>query len=302
MDNRRPGSGHQLQFLIRHVHHMSQHGAFIQQPHIAGIAHGAPSSVQGTALLHFPGGFGQMDMQHHIQFLRQLHGTPEHFVTGSVHAVRHQGHLHPAAAGKAFRLLPVQGFRTIPPPVCRRGKSKNDFPANTAHSHAFRFLEDIGLQQVGIYKRRGARPHHFIHAQPGPQGDDFIRQPGFHRENMPGQPFHQRQVIRKTAQKGHGDMRMGINQPRHQQRIPQIPANGGRPPGFQFCGASRFQNFPVPNGDGRISGSAGLFRSAQHAESGHQQITRLLFHGAECTPPGAFWQLHLPGFEDFASI
>ena len=46
---------------------------------------------------------------------------------------------------------------------------------------------------------------------------------------------------------------MGINQPRHQQRIPQIPANGGRPPGFQFCGASRFQNFPVPNGDGRIS-------------------------------------------------
>ena len=168
MDNRRSGSGHQFQFLIRHVHHMGQHGPFIQQPHITGIAHGTPAPVQGTALLHFPGGFGQMDMQHQVQFLRQLHGTPEHFVTGGVHAVRHQGHLYPAAAGKALRLLPVQGFRTVPPAVRRRGKGKNNLSAHTAHSHAFRLLENIGFQQVGIYKRRGARPHHFIHAQPGP--------------------------------------------------------------------------------------------------------------------------------------
>ena len=229
-----------------------------------------------------------MNVEHQVQFLRQLHGTPENVVARGVHAVGHHRQLHPAASSKAGGLLAVQGFRTVPAVIGRGRERKKDLASRTAHTHAFSFLQNIDFQQIGIHKGSRARTHHFIHAQPRSQGDYPVRQMRLHRKNVLGQPFHERQVVRKTAQESHRNMRMRVDQPGHQQGISQIAPDGRHPGRLQLFRRYRFQNLPVPDGHSGLAVHAGLFRPRNQTGGGHQQIARLFLHAAECSVKGRF--------------
>ncbi len=103
------------------------------------------------------------------------------------------------------------------------GKVEEDFAEKTAHTGLFCRLSRFLLEDIHIGKGCGSRLDHLGTGQhASPVGKFGIHVTGFSREDVVVEPVHQFPVVGYASETGHGRMGVGVDQPRHDDRMRNV--------------------------------------------------------------------------------